>query len=219
MQISIADVLDGEQLAAAQDVLRHSPFTDARASAGWAAMEVKQARMAVSSPAVEVLREQIRLALLAHATFLLAAQPKVIIGPAFVRYGVGCGYGSHTDDPIMEGIRIDAAFTLFLSAPDTYEGGALLIESTAGQEAIKLAAGSVHLYPATSLHGVAPVISGERLVAVGWVRSTIRDAARRELLFDLETARRNLFNTHGKTPAFDLLSKSAANLVRMWCED
>ena len=219
MQISIADVLDGEQLAAAQDVLRECSFTDARASAGWAAMETKQARIALASPAVEVLRDQIRLALLAHPMFQLAAQPKVIIGPAFVRYGVGCSYGSHTDDPIMEGIRTDAAFTLFLSAPETYEGGALLIESAAGPEAIKLNAGALHLYPATSLHAVAPVTSGERLVAVGWVRSLIRDAARRELLFDLETARRSIFSTHGKTPAFDLMSKSAANLVRMWCED
>ena len=219
MQISIADVLNGEQLAVAQDVLGGSSFADARASAGWAAGKSKQAETAVSSPALEVLREQIRSTLLAHPMFQLAAQPKRIIGPAFVRYGIGCGYGFHTDDPMMEGIRTDAAFTLFLSAPDTYEGGALLIESAAGQEAIKLDAGAVHLYPATSLHSVAPVISGERLVAVGWVRSTIRDAARRELLFDLETARRSVFNSHGKTPTFDLLSKSTANLVRMWCED
>ena len=91
--------------------------------------------------------------------------------------------------------------------------------STAGEEAFKLPAGSVVVYPATMLHRVAPVTRGERLAAVGWVRSHVRDAARRELLFELETARRRLFDREGKTAEGDLLARCAANLVRMWCDD
>ena len=94
-----------------------------------------------------------------------------------------------------------------------------MIDSPAGEDTFKLGAGSVITYPATTLHRVAPVTRGQRLAAVGWVRSYVRDAARRELLFDLETARRRLFERDGKTPDADLLAKCAANLLRMWCED
>ena len=119
----------------------------------------------------------------------------------------------------MGGIRSDVSFTLFLSDPASYGGGELVIDSTAGEEAFKLAPGSVITYPATTLHRVAPVTSGERLAAAGWVRSFIRDADRRELLFDLDTARRRIFDREGKTAEGDLLAKCAANLLRQWCED
>ena len=93
------------------------------------------------------------------------------------------------------------------------------MELPAGEEAFKLAAGSLLVYPATTLHRVAPVRRGQRLAAAGWVRSLIRDPAHRELLFDLETARRRLFDLQGKTPEGDLLAKCSANLLRLWCED
>src|SRR5262249_55980935 len=128
-------------------------------------------------------------------------------------------YGVHVDDALIGGIRTDISFTLFLSAPESYEGGELIIDTSAGEEAFKLGAGSILTYPATTLHRVAPVTRGERLVAAGWVRSFIRDPARRELLFDLETARRRLFDAQGKTWEGDLLAKCAANLTRLWCED
>jgi PKHD-type hydroxylase len=132
----------------------------------------------------------------------------------FSRYQPGHAYGPHVDDALMEGLRTDAAFTLFLSAPAAYDGGELVIETSAGEEGFKLAAGSLVSYPASTLHRVAPVVSGERLAAVGWVRSYIRDPGHRELLFDLETARRALFDREGKTREGDLLAKCAANLVR-----
>ncbi len=106
------------------------------------------------------------------------------------------------------------SFTLFLGSPDSYEGGELVLETSSGEEAFKLPAGSVVTYPSTTLHRVAPVTRGARLAAAGWVR----DAGRRELLFDLETARRRLFDREGKTPEGDLLAKCAANLTRMWCD-
>jgi PKHD-type hydroxylase len=108
---------------------------------------------------------------------------------------------------------------LFLSDPKNYRGGELVIESAAGEEEVKLAAGSLVAYPSTSLHRVNAVSRGVRLAAVGWARSFIREAARRELLFDLDTARRTMFARAGKSQEFDLVSKSLANLMRMWAED
>src|SRR5690606_30111090 len=127
-------------------------------------------------------------------------------------------YGEHVDEPIMDGARTDISFTLFLSPPETYDGGELIIASPAGEDAVKLPAGSVIVYPSTTLHRVAPVTRGERLAAVGWVRSFIRDAAQRELLFELDTARRQLFEREGSSQTFNLVSKSLANLIRMWSE-
>jgi PKHD-type hydroxylase len=119
----------------------------------------------------------------------------------------------------MDGVRTDVAFTLFLCDPASYDGGELTIESAAGEEPFKLDAGALVAYSATSLHRVAGVTRGARLAAAGWARSFVRDPAQRELLFDLDTARRQLFAREGKSAEFDLLSKSFANLLRMWAED
>ncbi len=137
----------------------------------------------------------------------------------FSRYEPGMRYGLHVDDAIMGGMRSDVAFTLFLSEPESYDGGELMIDSAAGEDAIKLAPGALVAYPATSLHRVAEVTRGARLAAVGWARSFVRDAAQRELLFDLDTARRTLFAQHGPSREFELMSKSLTNLLRMWAED
>ena len=118
----------------------------------------------------------------------------------------------------MHGLRTDVSFTLFLADPETYDGGELVIESVSGEDEIKLPAGHLVAYDSTSLHRVAPVTRGERMVAVGWAQSHVRDSAKRELLFDLETAKRSLFAQSGKTPEFDLLAKTSANLFRMWAE-
>jgi PKHD-type hydroxylase len=128
-------------------------------------------------------------------------------------------YGSHVDDAIMQGMRTDVSFTLFLSDPDSYDGGALIIQTPAGEDAVKLPAGSLVAYPSTTLHRVEPLSRGTRLAAVGWARSYVRDAAQRELLFELNTVRQSLFKQSGKTPDFDLLSKTSTNLLRMWAED
>jgi PKHD-type hydroxylase len=116
-------------------------------------------------------------------------------------------------------MRSDVSFTLFLSDAASYDGGELIIESAGGEEAFRLDAGSLIAYPATSLHRVGTVTRGARLAAVGWARSFVRDPAQRELLFDLDTARRQMFAQHGKSADYDLVSKSLANLLRMWMED
>jgi PKHD-type hydroxylase len=157
--------------------------------------------------------------ILANDVFRIAARPKQLSALLFSRYEPGMEYGSHVDDALMAGMRTDVSFTLFLEEPDSYDGGELVIESTGGDDAVKLPAGAMIAYPATTLHRVAKVTRGRRHVIAGWARSFIRDAAQRELLFDLDTARRTIFARDGKSAEFDLLSKSLANLMRMWAED
>ncbi len=219
MLVLIGDVLTAEDLTQIREALAHLPFEDGRATAGRSARLVKDNEQAREGAAVRGLRERISARILANPVFAAAVRPKALTPILFSRYGAGRAYGTHVDNPIMHGLRTDVSFTLFLADPQAYEGGELVIESAAGEEAIKLPAGHLVAYPATTLHRVEPVRTGERLAAVGWARSYVRDGAQRELLFDLDTARTRLFEQHGKTPEYDLLAKCAANLTRMWAED
>ena len=216
----IADVLDATETAAARETLGNVAFVDGRATAGWAAKLVKNNLQATSADVVvQALRETLSAKINNHPLFRLVTRPKSLSPLILSRYEPGMAYGSHVDDALMNGIRSDVSFTLFLSDPETYDGGALVIETSAGEEDVKLPAGSLVAYPSTTLHRVAEVTKGARLAAVGWARSFIRDQSQRELLFDLDTARQSLFQKQGKTVEFDLLSKTSANLLRMWAED
>ncbi|MEZ0169897.1 Fe2+-dependent dioxygenase [Microvirga sp. TS319] len=218
MLITIADVLSPGEIEEIRATLGSMRFEDGRSTAGWSAKLVKDNEQAREGAALTLLRERVTKAIQSNEVFQLAARPKALTPLLFSRYGQGKQYGSHVDNPLMDGVRTDVSFTLFLSDPEAYEGGELVIESVSGEEEIKLPVGHLVAYDSTSLHRVAPVTHGERLVAVGWAQSYIRDSAKRELLFDLETARRNLFAQAGKTPEFDLIAKSSANLFRMWAE-
>ena len=219
MILAIADLLSAADLEAIGARLAAASFREGSATAGWSARLVKNNLQASEGPELQSARDLIEARLLEHTVFQLATRPKRLIGPLFSRYEPGHVYGLHVDDALMGGVRSDVAFSLFLSPPEAYEGGELVIESAAGEEAFKLAAGSLVTYPATSLHRVAPVSRGIRLVAAGWVRSFIREAAHRELLFDLDTARRRLFAREGKSAEADLFAKCTANLLREWCDD
>jgi len=165
------------------------------------------------------VRKLVEERILAHDVFALAVRPKALTPILFSRYEPGMRYGSHVDDPLMQGLRTDVSFTLFLSDPESYDGGELVIEGASGEDAVKLVAGSLIAYQSTALHRVAEVTRGERLAAVGWARSYVRDGAQRELLFELDTARQQLFAREGKSAEYDLVSKSLANLMRMWADD
>lgn len=219
MFITIADVLAPAELDEIRGVLAAAPFEDGRATAGWSARLVKDnEQLQEGSATLRLLREKVGSAIRENAVFEAAVRPRVLTPLLFSRYGAGQAYGSHVDNPLMDGLRTDVSFTLFLSPPDSYEGGELVIETSAGEDEIKLAGGGLVAYPSTTLHRVAPVTCGERLVAVGWAQSWIRDPAHREILFDLEAAKRDVFEREGKSAAFDLLAKSAANLVRLWAQ-
>lgn len=218
MLITIADVLPLSELDEIRAMLGAMRFEDGRATAGWSAKLVKDNEQAREGAALSLLRERVSKAILENEVFSLAARPKALTPLIFSRYGQGKQYGTHVDNPLMDGLRTDVSFTLFLAEPDTYDGGELVIETMSGEEEVKLPAGHLVAYDSTTLHRVAPVTRGERLAAVGWAQSYIRESGKREILFDLETARRNLFAQVGKTPEFDLLAKTGANLFRMWAE-
>jgi len=220
MMLCIGDVLDKREAAAIRSEVENLTFVDGRATAGWAARLVKDNEQAdADDNQLKALRSRIAERILQNEIFQLAVRPKALTPLLISRYKPGKQYGTHVDDALMRGMRTDVCFTLFLAEPETYEGGALVVETAAGEQEFKLVAGSMIVYPSNALHRVAPVQKGERLAAVGWARSFIRSAEQREILFDLENARRDIFDSHGKTPAFDQLSKCSANLLRMWADD
>lgn len=219
MLFKIPQVLSAEALQVTRAVLEEAKFVDGKLTAGWHAKLVKKnQQLARSSPEANGLTKQVRQALNDHPLFQIAVRPRNIHKLLFSRYDVGMSYGRHVDNALMGGIRSDVSFTIFLNDPSEYEGGELVIEGADAEQAYKLAAGDALVYPSTTLHRVDRVTAGMRLVAVGWVQSLIRDAQRREILFDLEVSCRSLFAQSGKTNEFDLLSKSIANLLRMWAE-
>ena len=186
-------------------------------TAGWHAKAVKHNRQLDRASALhQELAQELQQLLECHPLIQAAAFPRSIHGLLFSRSGVGEGYGRHVDNAWMAGGRSDLSFTVFLSDPDAYGGGALVLESPQGEEALRLPAGHAVVYPSTLLHRVEPVRAGERLVAVGWIESRIRQADQRELLFELDTARRALFARSGKDDIFDLVSRSYSNLLRRW---
>lgn len=220
MLLQIADVLYAQQLSAMVASLQSNDatFEDGKKTAGWQAREVKnnlQATSASAASATALVKEQ----LLHHPVFKAAAIPKTFVKLMVSRYLPGMEYGTHVDDALMAGVRTDLSFTLFLRDPETYAGGELVIEGNDGDTAIKLPAGSLILYPTTSLHRVAPVTEGERLAIVGWVRSYIRSAENRETLFDLENAIASLRSTETSRAVLNGLLKVKANLLRQWAED
>jgi len=220
MQIVISDILSAEDIATVCATLEQARFVDGRTTAGFSASLVKNNRQAAGGDRkLDTIRKLIAARILGNELFQIAVRPKLLSPLLFSRYDKAMHYGSHVDDALMNGMRADVSFTLFLSGPDEYDGGELVIESPAGEDAVKLNAGSLVAYPSTALHRVNDVTRGSRLAAVGWARSFIRDPAQRELLFDLDTARREIFARDGKSKAFDLISKSLSNLMRMWAED
>jgi PKHD-type hydroxylase len=215
MLLAIEDILVGEDLARARSDITKLVFTDGKATAGSAAKSVKNNQQAIG-PDAEAVIDFVRRALEAHPIFQAAAQVR-IYGPMMVsRYDVGQEYGLHVDNAFMGSVRADLSFTLFLSDLDSYEGGALCLELPAGSQAIRLPAGSLILYPSSSLHRVEPITCGQRLAIVGWIESRILHAEAREALFDLANVRAGLENNASVDPLVRLtLQKVQSNLIRL----
>ena len=222
MIFSIDSILSPEEITEIKQVLEQAEFVDGKLTAGWHAKLVKNNQQLKAGTSQKELKAKIRTALVKNALFQTAVRPKVIHSILFSRYNDKMSYDTHVDNALMKNngsfCRSDVSFTLFLNSPEDYEGGELTIEGVQEEQHYKLDAGSAIVYPSTTLHRVNPVTKGTRLVVVGWVQSVIRDASDREILFDLETARRAIFAKSGKTPEFDLISKSIANLLRKWAE-
>lgn len=220
MLLQIQNALSGPDLEVVQEVAADETlFVDGAATAGWRAAERKNNRQGGSSPLIKGALKKVEQALHQNALFQSAARPKAIASLMLSRYEEGMAYGAHVDDAMMAGRRTDLSFTLFLSDPESYQGGALVIDRPEGEAAYRLPAGSMVLYPSTSLHWVAPVTGGVRAAAVGWVRSLVREADRREMLFDLDRAVEALRGGRDPERALDLVLKTRSNLLRGWVED
>jgi PKHD-type hydroxylase len=225
MLLCISDVLDTAELKnGVVAKLNQAKFVDGKLTAGWHARMVKHNTQLQDdgTGVVQELQQCVMAALERNALFKMAARPKAIRPLLFSRYEAGMNYDTHVDNALMGNnggwLRSDISLTLFLSDPETYLGGELVIESSQGEQAFKLPAGAMILYPSSTLHRVEPVTKGVRLAAVTWVQSLVRDMGDREILFDLDTALQSLFNKYGKTVEFDLLSKSHTNLLRKWID-
>lgn len=216
MILQISECLDPSDLDAIREACAAAGFASGSGTAGRAAGTVKNNLQAGDGPevrgALELVERRLRTAPLVRA----AARPRDFARLTLSRYDPGMEYGRHVDNAFIAGRRTDLSFTLFLTGPDDYAGGELVLEDTTGERTWKLAAGDLLLYPSTTLHRVEPVTTGTRLVVVGWIRSRVREAERREILFDLEHATREEFDHHGKSDQYDRLSKTFNNLMRMW---
>ena len=224
MLILIENLIDSATLTRLRGWMSEAVFEDGRATAGGNAAKVKVNEQVSSDPAnkdpkLGEMQDLVADLLWDNSLFYAAAQPKEILSPLFSRYTAGKSYGLHMDNALMGDMRIDMSLTLFLSEPADYDGGELIIYFPNGERAVKLPAGHAVLYPTTALHRVAEVTRGERLVAVTWVRSLVRDAAKREILFDLKMAHNRLVHQLGKTPEIDMISKVHTNLLRRWVDD
>lgn len=222
MLIVIDNLLDASDLAKLRSWLVEASFEDGRATAGGTARLVKNNnQVSDRDPKINEMMSLIDDRLWHDGLFMAAAQPKEILEPLFSRYTPGMGYGTHMDNALMQEVRVDMSITVFLSEPSDYDGGELVIDFPTGERAIKLAAGSAVIYPTSALHRVAEVTRGTRFAAVTWIRSLVRDAAKREMLLDLRRARQAL--AERKQPdlqfAIDLVSKTYTNLLRHWMED
>lgn len=220
MILCIADVLTPQDLARLRALFADAPFQDGTRTAGWHARLVKDNQQMAGTAAAEA-QGIVLAALKRNPLFRSAVLPRRIRPPLLARYTGGQTYGDHVDDAIMgedDPVRSDVSCTVFLRDPDEYEGGELVMDTTGGEQVFKLPAGAAITYPSYTLHRVAPVTGGTREVAVTWIQSMVREADRREILFDLDRSRRAVFDEQGKTPLFDTLTKSHANLLRLWAE-
>jgi PKHD-type hydroxylase len=220
MRMIIEKILNKEELRSSIDYIKgkSSESKDGQKSAGWHARSVKRNEQLPESVQGTLIRKA-STALMNHEVFLSAARPKRFVKLLVSRYAPGMEYGWHVDNALMDGIRTDLSFTLFLNESESYEGGELEVESSEGTSQYKLPPGSCVLYPTTTLHRVAPVTNGERLAIVGWVRSFIRSDDDREMLFDLDRAIVQARSENANRDTIDLLLKVKMNLLRKYADD
>jgi len=223
MLLHIPEVLNPEIVRSARVELEKAEWVDGRATAGHQSARAKNnTQLREGSDLAVTLGGLILKALQSNPLFATAALPLHVFPPLFNRYQAGDSFGTHVDNAIRQvpgtrhSIRTDLSATLFLSEPENYEGGELVVEDTFGVHQIKLPAGHLILYPATSLHHVRPVTSGVRLASFFWIQSLVRDDAERTLLFDLDMAIQRLHADAPNLPAEVQLTNVYHNLLRRW---
>jgi PKHD-type hydroxylase len=226
MLICVPDVVSKAEVADFRAAMDAADWEDGRSTAGAQSARVKQnEQLPPNGEIARRLGEAIIKALVANPLFVSAAIPKQIFPPLFNRYGVGQHFGVHVDNAVrgdhLTGARIrtDLSVTLFLSEPEAYDGGELVVEDLYGSHEVKLPAGDLVLYPASSLHMVRPVTRGARVASFFWLQSMIRDPGARTMIFDLDTAIQALSQQLGRDdPEMVRLTGLYHNLIRYWAE-
>jgi PKHD-type hydroxylase len=228
MLIAVPQVLSSDQLAEVRRLVDAGEWRDGKATAGQQSELAKRNLQLPSSDANAQAAGRIVMDAIANnGLFMSAALPDRVFPPLFNRYDAGAGHGfdSHVDNAIRylddksNRIRTDLSATLFLADPDDYDGGELIVEDTYGEHAVKLPAGDLVLYPATSLHRVEPVTRGSRVASFFWVQSMVRDDGQRTLLLNMDAAVRTLAAKLGdKDPSIVSLTGTYHNLLRRWAD-
>ncbi len=226
MLLAIPDVLTPAQVTEARAILEAADWVDGKATAGHQGARVKDnMQLPVDSPAAKQVGQLILKALGANPLFMSAALPLHILPPMFNRYSGGQTFGNHVDGSIRtipgtgHRLRTDLSCTLFFAGPEEYDGGELIIEDTYGSKSVKLPAGSMILYPSTSLHHVTPVTKGARVACFFWLQSMVREDAKRTILFDLDMSIQRLSTQVGLgDPSIVSLTGTYHNLLRAWAE-
>ena len=227
MLMHIPDILTPEQVSHVRERLDTAPWADGRVTAGYQSSKAKDnAQLPEDSLEARELGALVLDALARNSTFFSAALPRRIYPPLFNRYAGGQSFGFHVDNAVRydrsrggaDPIRTDLSATLFLSAPDEYDGGELIIEDTYGTQQIKLPAGHLVLYPGTSLHQVTPVTRGARIASFFWIQSMLREDAQRRLMFDLDVSIRTLTRDVPEHPSLVQLTGVYHNLLRRWSD-
>jgi PKHD-type hydroxylase len=225
MLITIPDVLTADELAEGRAALDAAEWIDGKVTAGYQAQNVKRnTQIPEGHPIAREIGDSILAALARNPLFISAALPLRVFPPMFNSYAGGQTFGAHVDTAIRQfastgqRIRTDLSATLFLTEPDDYDGGELDIQDTYGTHSVKLPAGSMGLYPASSLHAVRPVTRGARVSSFFWLQSMIRDDGQRAMLFDLDIAIQKLAADNPNHPSSLPLTGVYHNLLRQWAE-
>ena len=224
MLLHIPDVLSREQVMQMRAMLDAADWTDGRETVGAQGAQVKRnQQLPDASPLRQQLGQLVLAALAGNPLYHAAALPLRTLSPRFNRYQGGGQYGFHVDGAVMAlsgdaQLRSDVSCTLFLSEPDEYDGGELIVNDTYGEHEVKLPAGDLIVYPSSSLHRVVPVTRGARVASFFWVQSLIRDDGRRRLLFELDASIQRLTRSGADAAALLQLTGVYHNLLRQWAE-
>lgn len=225
MLIQVPDVLSQEEVVQFRNLLDNTDWVDGKVTAGYQSAKVKDnLQLPESNPVAIELGQKVLKALEQSPLFIAAALPAKIFPPLFNRYDGGQSFGNHVDNSIRrvpatgEYVRTDLSVTLFLSSPEEYDGGELVVEDTYGVHAVKLPAGHLVLYPSTSLHHVRPVTRGSRVCSFFWLQSMIRSEAHRSLLLSLDVSIQRLGQDVPDHPSLVELTGVYHNMLRLWAE-
>jgi PKHD-type hydroxylase len=220
--IQLPQILTTAELSELRDLAARAPWLDGRVTAGASAAQQKRNQQVdETTDDGRAIAARVMRALQRNALFAAAAFPWRVSQPLMNRYAPGMEYGPHVDNSLMGGnepLRTDMSGTLFLSEPTDYDGGELIVDSSAGRQAVKLAAGDLFLYASTRVHYVAPVTRGARLGVVFWIQSLVRDHDQRALLFEISQTLSVLQQQRGQTPEIIQLTACYHRLVQMWAQ-